>query len=92
MTDRTIDTTVTFTHPFKVWPMDRVQAAGTYRVVVDDEELLGLSFIAYRRKATMLHTPAIGAGATSVQVYSVEQADLSAALEDDDRRSRSTGP
>ena len=87
MTDRTIDTTVTFTQPFKLWPMDRVQAAGTYRVVVDEEEMLGLSFVAYRRTATMLHTPAIGAGSTSVQVYSVEQADLSAALEADGRPS-----
>jgi hypothetical protein len=85
MTDRTIDTTVTFTRPFKLWPMDAPQAPGTYRVVVDEEEILGLSFVAYRRTATMLHTPAIGASVTSGQVYSVQPADLSAALDADAR-------
>ena len=83
MTERTLDTTVTFTRPFRFRPLDREQAAGTYRVVVDEEESLGLSFIAYRRTGTFLHTPAIGASVTSGQVHAVLQSDLSAALEAD---------
>jgi hypothetical protein len=33
--------------------------AGRYRLVTDEDEMLGLSFLAFPRTATMLHIPAI---------------------------------
>jgi hypothetical protein len=59
MADRTTETTVTFKHPFSLTSLDSRQPAGTYRLVMDEEEILGLSFLAFRRTATMLHIPAL---------------------------------
>lgn len=89
MAVRTTETTVTFRRPFTLAPVECPQPAGTYRLVTDDEEILGLSFLAFRRTATMLHVPAISP-ATSIfvrpnQVFSVDTAELAAALEADAR-------
>ena len=59
MSVRTTETTVTFKRPFTLPSVDSPQPAGTYRLVMDEEEILGLSFLAFRRTATMLHIPAI---------------------------------
>jgi hypothetical protein len=85
MTTRSTDTTVTFSHSFKLHALEQPQPAGTYRVVIDEEEIVGLSFLAYRRIATMFHTPAVTEGSTTGQVHVVEQADLSDALDADKR-------
>jgi hypothetical protein len=87
MTIRTTEQTVSFNHPFKLHACEAVQPPGTYRVVVDEEEIFGLSFLAYRRTATMLHTPALSAYGNARQVYIVEAEDLEAALEADRTRS-----
>ncbi len=83
MTARSTDTTVSFRHPFMLEPFDRLQPAGTYRLVVDEEQIPGLSFLAYRRTATMLHTPAISDADGSHQVFRIDQAELATALESD---------
>ena len=49
MSVRTTETTVTFKHPFTLPSFDGPQPAGTYRLVMDEEEILGLSFLAFRR-------------------------------------------
>lgn len=86
MTIRTTETTVSFRHPFMLAPFDRPQPAGTYRLVIDEEEIQGLSFLAYRRTATMLHTPAISSAIIGAhQVFRVDQAELATALESDAR-------
>jgi hypothetical protein len=88
MSDRTTETTVTFRHPFKLTSFDTEQPAGTYRLVTDEEEVLGLSFLAYRRVATMLHTPSISTPDAHVvehRVYPVDPAELASALEADAR-------
>ena len=59
MSVRTTETTVTFKHLFTLPSVDSPQPAGTYRLVMDEEEILGLSFLSFRRTATMLHVPAI---------------------------------
>ena len=87
MSVRTAETTITFRHPFTLSSVDSPQPAGTYRLVTDEEEILGLSFLAFRRTATMLHTPAIStaplmSGLLS-QVFPVNTAELAAALEAD---------
>jgi hypothetical protein len=55
---RSIETTVTFRRPFTLAALDGVQPAGTYRLVEEEEEIAGLSFVAFRRVATLLHVPA----------------------------------
>jgi hypothetical protein len=62
---------------------DDPQPAGTYRLVVDEEEIVGLSFIAYRRTATMLHTPAISIDSGRRRVVEVDPRELANALDAD---------
>ncbi|BBK34085.1 hypothetical protein EDC65_3919 [Stella humosa] len=88
MAFRTTETAVTFRHPFRLSVFDGTQPAGTYRLVVDEERLEGLSFSAFQRTATMLHTPALPvAGAAAPrgieQVFPVDPAELAQALEAD---------
>ncbi len=88
MGTRTHETTVTFTHPFKLSVFDREQPAGTYRLAIDEEAIPDISFLAYRRLATMLHTPAVSVPGSSVfrssgQVFTVSAEELAKALEAD---------
>ncbi len=87
MSVRTTETTVTFKRPFTLPSVDSPQPAGTYRLVMDEEEILGLSFLAFRRTATMLHIPAISPAlsisARPNQVFPVNSAELAPALEAD---------
>lgn len=80
MTVRTSETTVTFRHPFALAALDGPQPAGSYRLVTDEEEILGLSFLAFRRTATLLHLPAIAVTGTARQVVPVDPAELEAAM------------
>lgn len=80
MNVRTHETKVTFTHPFRMSGADGVLPAGTYRVAIDEEPLLGPSFIAYRRVATMLYTPAISAPPGRSACLTVDPVELDAAL------------
>ena len=84
---RTHETTVTFTHPFKLSVFDREQPAGTYRLVIDEEAIPDISFLAYRRSATMLHTPALAAPQGRNERLSVNAAELDAALLKDQQKS-----
>lgn len=83
MTVRTTERTVTFARPFRMRALDRTQPAGTYRVVTDEEEIIGLSFLAFQRTATMLHIPAIETSSTPRQVVSIDPTELDAVLEAD---------
>jgi len=57
MMTRTTRKTVTFKRPFTMSAIDKVQPSGTYTVDTDEELIDGLSFLAYRRVATLLHLP-----------------------------------
>ncbi|WP_245258616.1 hypothetical protein [Methylopila sp. M107] len=74
---------MTFHQPFRLKALDGPQPPGTYRIVVDEKEILGVSVLAYRRTATMLQTPAIAVRSGSSQSHLVDPADLEAALEAD---------
>jgi hypothetical protein len=67
MVVRTSETTVTFTRSFSLGAMDRPQPVGTYRIVMDDDEVPGVSFVALRRIATFLHTGAIDLRADKIR-------------------------
>jgi hypothetical protein len=83
MTVRTTESEVTFTRPFRLSAFDDPQPAGTYRLVVDEEEIFGLSFLAYRRTATMLHTPAISIDSGFHRVVEIDPKELADALDAD---------
>jgi hypothetical protein len=80
MAIRTRESTVTFAHPFQLSAFDNLMPAGTYRLVTDEEEILGLSFLAYQRMATTLHTPSLSAPQGRSESVSISQAELDAAL------------
>lgn len=82
MNIRSWETTVTFRNPFRLSAIDHMQPAGTYRVVVDEEEIPATSFLAYRQIATMLHTPSLSSSGSS-QVFTVSPGELASALEAD---------
>ncbi len=85
MADRVTETTITFTHPFSIASVGSPQPAGTYRLVTDEEEVLGLSFLAFRRVATMLHIPAVSISNGTSQVFRIDPDELAAAVEADAR-------
>jgi hypothetical protein len=83
MPDRSSETLVTFRRPFRLASFDAPQPAGTYRVVTDEEEILGLSFQAYRRTATVLHVPAVSVLSGQTQALPIDPDELASALRAD---------
>jgi hypothetical protein len=81
----TTETTVTFRHPFTLASPDGPQPPGTYRLVIDEDEVPGLSFLAFRRTATMLRIPAFSISGRPNQVFPVNSVELVAAFEADGR-------
>lgn len=86
---RTTMTNVTFTRPFFLLEFERPQPPGTYRVVTDEEEISGLSFLAFRRVATTLRLPSLattgGQEQLQEQFIAIDADELSAALKADAR-------
>lgn len=81
---RTTERKVTFNHPFTLGALDSQQPPGTYLVVMEEEQIQGLSFDAYQRTATSLQLPAIGARSGMRQMFPVDAEELEAALAADD--------
>jgi hypothetical protein len=81
MTVRTSSKTVTFAHPFLLKGVDRILAAGDYRIVTDEELIEGLSFPVYRRVVTMILVPAESGSASTVEMVTIDPRDLQAAQE-----------
>jgi hypothetical protein len=82
MPDRSREVTVTFSHPFMLASFDAAQPAGTYSVVIEEEEILGVSFPAYRRTSMTIQVPANRSSSES-QTFPVGAEELEAALEAD---------
>jgi hypothetical protein len=80
MSIRTTETTVTFRRPFTLAALDAPQPAGTYRLVVEEEQIPGLSFVAFRRVATLLHVPANPVPGGTCQVVSILPDELAEAV------------
>ena len=72
---------MTFAHPFLLKGVDRILAAGDYRVVTDEELIEELSFPVYRRVATMIFVPAKSGSASTVEMVTIDPQDLQAAQE-----------
>ena len=83
MTLRTTRTFVTFARPFWLDEVAELHSAGTYAIQTDEEEIEGLSFLAYRRAATTISLPLKAAPTGSFQVVTIDPAALEAALRRD---------
>ena len=83
MPTRTTESTLTFRRPFTLSAVGESLPAGAYRVAVDEDEIPGLSFVAFRRTATMLHVPALSALIGLRQMFVVDADELAAAIERD---------
>ncbi|KZD07857.1 hypothetical protein [Oceanibaculum pacificum] len=84
MAARSTETMVTFRRPFSLSTLDAPQPAGTYLLVIEEEDIDGLSFLAFRRTATLLQVPAQQTGPTAkprggYQMYPVDAAEFEAA-------------
>jgi hypothetical protein len=76
MTIRTSSKTVSFARPFLLKGVDRVLAAGQYKVTTDEELIEELSFPVYRRVATMIFVPADSQNPSSVEMVAIDPRDL----------------
>lgn len=77
---RSTETEVTFTQPFHLEALVEPQEAGTYRLVVDEELIEGLSFPAYRRVAAHLEIPPISVATGTRQCLQVSYEEILRAL------------
>ena len=75
--------TVTFRHPFRIKGIDRELQAGAYEVVTDEELIEGLSFLCFRRVATMIMVPGAPPHHTSTEMISISSVDLADARQAD---------
>ena len=90
MDQRTTRHTLTFAKPFTIDGAEREQPAGAYEIEFDEEQIDGISFLAYRRVATRLRLaqdPAHPGITEIVEVPPAQVADLRAcaALEEPHR-------
>ena len=83
MTVRTRDRMWAFRNPFSLNGVDRMLPAGNYRVTTDEKLIESLSFPVYRRVATMIFVPGQGRPSSSVEMFTIDPADLQAAWEKD---------
>ena len=84
MMERTTTRTVSFQRPFKLAAVDGPMPAGAYTIETEEEQIAGLSFVAYRRVRTSIILPAGGFGsAMARQVVTIEPEDLEATLRRD---------
>jgi hypothetical protein len=80
---RSTETTVTFKHAFSLPEFERPQPAGAYRLVTDEEEIPGVSFLAWRRTGVHLRLPSLATANRPIQMIPIDVNDLAAALKAD---------
>lgn len=71
-----------FNKPFRLKGIDHALPPGEYQVVTDEELIESLSFPVYRRVAMMILVPR-QASRSSLEMFSIDPADLQAAHEMD---------
>ena len=75
--------TVVFLHPARLKGVDRVLAAGSYEVIIDEEMIEGLSCPCYRRTATMIMVPGASPHQHTMQMLPITSVDLADAQQRD---------
>lgn len=84
MTTRTTQTIAVFQHAFSLGGVDGDLPAGSYLIETEEERIDALSFVAYRRIATTITLPMIGADSRKRQVVTIDPDDITAARARDD--------
>lgn len=69
--------TITFKYPFRIAGIDRLLLAGAYEIVTDEEMIEGLSFVAFRRVATMIMVPVAASRSSTMEMVSISSIALS---------------
>jgi len=80
VTIRTLSKIVTFSHPFLLSGLDDLQPAGSYEVETDEELIEDVSFLGYRRIATLIHLRAQRDKPGITQTMVIDPIDLEKAL------------
>jgi hypothetical protein len=80
---RTHSKSVVFSRPFLLKGIDRLLPPGDYRVVTDEELIEGISFPVYRRVSTMMFVPSQSRHGSSVEMVTIDPADLQTAQDSD---------
>lgn len=83
MKERKTYSEITFSNSFVVGGLVMPLEAGTYRLVVDEQLIEGLSFPSYQPVATHLEIPAISAQIVKRQFLQVSAAEIEEALQED---------
>lgn len=91
MTNRSVDSVVTFAHPFAIGGQGPELPAGAYRLTVEEELIEGLSFAAFHQTSTVLEVPAIGIASAMRQYLNITRDELDAALHRDNHRAGPDG-
>jgi hypothetical protein len=71
---------VVFKHSFCIEAIDRMLPPGTYEVVADEEEIEGLSFLAFRRIATSFRATDSFRARLTTESFDIDPDDLQEAL------------
>ena len=79
MFTRTQTRIVHFQRPFRLFGLEGTQPPGDYQVQDDEEQITGISWLAYRRIATLIE---IVSGPTT-SLVPIDHADLEAAMDKD---------
>jgi hypothetical protein len=79
MTERLNKTSGTFAHPLRLRGAEETFPPGTYAVETTEEQLDGLTRVAYRRTQTTIELPS-GRFSNARQFLEIDPADLDAAL------------
>jgi hypothetical protein len=98
MTERSTERVVSFRHSFLLRHADRRLPPGEYRILIEEESIEGLSFLAFRTTSMSMEVPLgtdgvtrVGlGGSSSMEMVPVDAAELDLAL-DSDRRDGLTG-
>ena len=85
MTERTSRTTVVFRSPARIAGVEAALPAGSYVVETVEEQIAGISFVAYRRLQTTIEIPIFGSVLSGRQVICIDPHDLQAARDRDSK-------
>jgi hypothetical protein len=80
MTVRTTRSTMVFRRSFHIQWIDHALPPGSYEVVTEDEQLHGISFLAFRRLQTYIYRQSDAKRKGLEQSYDVDPEDLAAAF------------
>ncbi|MDQ0318848.1 hypothetical protein QO002_000986 [Pararhizobium capsulatum DSM 1112] len=78
--ERTTETKITFHHTFLVEAQAAPLAAGSYRFTIDEEQISGLSFVAYKTVRAQLEIPSLETRSATRQMLQVTSSEIEFAL------------